>query len=68
LSVSERGDGASRTTKGVSPRVLTTSGLNDDVQILWKETTAVDRYVADRAWQRAICAYRAIVITWIGAS
>jgi hypothetical protein len=38
----------------VSPRVWTTRGLGGDVQVLGKEFTAADRYVADRAWQRAI--------------
>lgn len=38
----------------MSPRVSYTRGLDGDVQALWKEFTAADRYVADRAWERAI--------------
>jgi len=38
----------------VSPRVSYTRGLGGDVQVLWKEFNAADRYVADRAWERAI--------------
>ena len=40
--------------KGVSPRVLSTRGLDGDVQVLCKEFTAADRYVADRGWERAV--------------
>lgn len=38
----------------MSPHVWTTRGLGGDVQVLWKEITAADRYVADRTWERAI--------------
>lgn len=38
----------------MGPRVWYTRGPDGDVQVLWKEFTAADRYVADRAWERAI--------------
>lgn len=38
----------------MGPRVWNTRGPDGDVQVLWKEFTAADRYVADRAWERAI--------------
>ena len=41
-------------TEGVGPRVWNTRGPDGDVQVLWKEFTAADRYVADREWERAI--------------
>jgi hypothetical protein len=38
----------------MGPRVWNTRGPDGDVQVLWKEFTAADRYVADRAWERAV--------------
>lgn len=38
----------------MGPRVSHTRGPDGDVQVLWKEFTAADRYVADRAWERAV--------------
>jgi hypothetical protein len=38
----------------VGPHVWNTRGPEGDVQVLWKEFTAADRYVTDRAWERAI--------------
>ncbi len=38
----------------MGPRVSYTRGPDGDVQVLCKEFTAADRYVADRAWQRAV--------------
>ena len=38
----------------MSPRVWYTRGLGGDVQALWKEFNAADRYVSDRAWERAV--------------
>ena len=38
----------------MGPRVWNTRGPDGDVQVLCKEFTAADRYVADRAWQRAV--------------
>lgn len=40
--------------KGVGPRVWNTRGPDGDVQVLCKEFIAADRYVADRAWERAV--------------
>ena len=37
----------------MSPRVYTTRGLVSTMQISWKSPVADDRYVADRAWERA---------------
>ena len=38
----------------MGPRVWYTREPDGDVQVLGKEFTAADRYVADRAWERAI--------------
>jgi hypothetical protein len=38
----------------MGPRVSNTRGPDGDVQVLWKEFTAADRYVTDRAWERAV--------------
>ena len=38
----------------MGPRVSYTRRPDGDVQVFGKEFTAADRYVADRAWQRAI--------------
>jgi hypothetical protein len=38
----------------MGPRVWYTRGPDGDVQVLCKEFTAADRYVADRAWERAV--------------
>jgi hypothetical protein len=44
-------------TEEVSPRVWNTRGLVSTMQIAWKSPVADDRYVADRAWERAeLCA------------
>lgn len=44
-------------TEEVSPRVWYTRGLVSTMQIAWKSPVADDRYVADRAWERAeLCA------------
>jgi hypothetical protein len=44
-------------TEEVSPRVWNTRGLVSTMQIPWKSPVADDRYVADRAWERAeLCA------------
>jgi hypothetical protein len=40
-------------TEEVSPRVWNTRGLVSTMQIPWKSPVADDRYVADRAWERA---------------
>jgi hypothetical protein len=46
-----------RATEEVSPRVWNTRGLVSTMQIAWKSPVADDRYVADRAWERAeLCA------------
>ena len=38
----------------MSPRVWPTRGLGGDVQALWKGFDAADRYVTDRAWEKAV--------------
>ena len=46
-----------RATEEVSPRVWNTRGLVSTMQIPWKSPVVDDRYVADRAWERAeLCA------------
>jgi hypothetical protein len=38
----------------MGPRVWNTRGPDGDVQVLCKEFIAADRYVTDRAWERAV--------------
>jgi hypothetical protein len=57
MVVDER-EGACRfsigSTERVSPRVWSTRGLVSTMQLAWKGPVADDRYVADRAWERAV--------------
>ena len=54
LSVRAAAGAACGPAKEMGPRVLSTRGPDGDVQVLCKEFTAADRYVADRAWERAV--------------